>query len=152
MFRWTRTLGSQLILLTLLSGCFPAGWHYWPTKKPEVDYKIMADVPQYQQDYIECNAWSRARSNETADIAFETGKGVVTGGLASYLLPTVGVDALVNVGAGAGGGALGNYILSSFTSNHQLHRSTAICLINRGYTLLDHDWWVWAYESRYHAP
>ena len=151
MFRWTRTLSYQLILLILLGGCFPAGLHHdWPWKKPVVDLKTVSDPLKYQQDKIACNGLFQSHDNSTANIAVETGMGAAEGAIIPSLTPSI--DPALDIVSGMTGGALGGFITASLASSHQKNRSTAICLINRGYTLLDHDWWIWANESRYHAP
>jgi hypothetical protein len=151
MFRWTRALSYQLILVVLLTGCFPAGMHLdWAWKKPVVDLKNVSDPLKYQEDRIACSGLVYSHDNSTATIAAETGMSAVKGALTPSLTPSI--DPTLDVATGFVGGALGGFVTSSLGSNHQKNRSTAICLINRGYTLLDHDWWIWANESRYHAP
>ena len=59
MFRWKRALSAQLIVLIIgatLSGCSGTRLN-WMTKKAEVDYHTLKNPQQYQQDYIECNAY-----------------------------------------------------------------------------------------------
>ena len=151
MFRWTRALSYQLIVIILLTGCFPAGLHLdWAWKKPEVDLKTVSDPLTYQQDRIDCNGLVQSHDNSTANIAAKTGISAATGALTPSFTPSI--DPTLDAATGFVGGALGGFISSSLGSNHQKNRSTAICLINRGHTLLDHDWWIWANESRYHAP
>ena len=82
MLRWTRTLSYQLIVIILLTGCFPAGLHLdWPWKKPEVDLKTVSDPLKYQQDRIACSGLVQSHDNSTADIAVETGMSAVTGAI-----------------------------------------------------------------------
>ena len=151
MFRWTRALSYQLILVVLLTGCFPAGMHLdWAWKKPVVDLKNVSDPLKYQEDRIACRGLVQSHENSTANIAADTGIEALTGAITPSLTPSI--DPALDVTTGFVGGALGGFVTSSLGSNHQKNRSTAICLINRGYTLLDHDWWIWANESRYHAP
>tara|TARA_R110001592_G_scaffold295744_1_gene566049 strand:+ start:8896 stop:9276 length:381 start_codon:yes stop_codon:yes gene_type:complete len=122
----------------------------WATKKPLVDLKTVSDPLKYQEDLIACNGLVQAHDNSTANIAVETGISAVTGAVTPSLTPSI--DPALDVTTGFVGGALGGFIMTSLESNHQKNRSTAICLINRGYTLMDHDWWIWANESRWHAP
>ena len=151
MLRWTRTLSYQLIVIILLTGCFPQGLHLnWATKKPLVDLKTVSDPLKYQQDRNDCSGLVQSHDNSTANIAVETGISAVTGAVTPSLTPSI--DPALDVTTGFVGGALGGFIMTSLESNHQKNRSTAICLINRGYTLMDHDWWIWANESRWHAP
>ena len=151
MFRWTRALSYQLILVVLLTGCFPAGMHLdWAWKKPVVDLKNVSDPLKYQEDRIACSSLVYSHDNSTANIAAETGISAVTGAITPSLTPSI--DPTLDVATGFVGGALGGFVVSSLDSSHQKNRSIAVCLINRGYTLLDHDWWIWANESRYHAP
>ena len=151
MLRWTRTLSYQLIVIILLSGCFPAGMHFdWPWKKPVVDLKTVSDPLKYQEDRIACSSLVYSHDNSTANIAAETGISAATGAITPSLTPSI--DPTLDVATGLTGGAIGGFIDASLNSSHQKNRSIAICLINRGYTLLDHDWWIWANESRYHAP
>ena len=160
MFRWTRALSYQLIVIILLTGCFPAGMHFdWPWKKPVVDLKNVSDPLKYQQDRIDCSGLVQSHDNSTANIAVETGLSAATGAVTPLIAPSIDptIDAITGAGGGAldvttglVGGALGGFIVSSLTSSHQKNRSIAICLINRGYTLLDHDWWIWAHKTKYH--
>ena len=160
MFRWTRALSYQLIVIILLTGCYPEGLQLdWPWKKPVVDLKNVSDPLKYQQDRIDCSGLVQSHDNSTANIAVETGLSAATGAVTPLNAPSIDptIDAITGAGGGAldvttglVGGALGGFIVSSLTSSHQKNRSIAICLINRGYTLLDHDWWIWAHKTKYH--
>ena len=143
MFRWSRTLSSQLILICIIifiSGCSSTRLN-WMYKKAEVDLKTVSNATQYQQDYIECNAYSRAYRNGYAVIATSTGTSAVTSGVGSYIFPSAALDTATSVGTGVAGGALGGFLWSSWVTNHKINRDTAMCLIGRGYTLLDQKWW-----------
>ena len=153
MFRWKRAFSTQLVILTtilLISGCSDLRWN-WMSKNVEIDLQTVADPIAYQQNYIECNAFSRARRNGHSTIATSTGGGTITGAAGAYILPTAGVDLVTNVGVGAASGGLSSFIWNSWVTNHKINRDTAICLVNRGYNVLDKDWWIRMQENGYHG-
>ena len=90
MLRWTRTLSYQLIVIILLTGCFPAGMHFdWPWKKPVVDLKTVSDPLKYQEDRIACSSLVYSHDNSTANIAAETGISAATGAITPSISPRI---------------------------------------------------------------
>ena len=118
-------------------------------KKPEIDLSTVSNVHQYQQDYIACNSLAYSHSNGHGKIATSTAIGVVTGAVGSVALDAIvgTASTVASVSIGAVSGGLGNYLFTSWEQTYYINRSTAMCLIGRDYTLLDHDWWLWAYEN-----
>ncbi len=142
MFRWKRALSAQLIVLIIgatLSGCSGTRLN-WMYKKAEVDLQTLENPVQYQQDYVECNAYARAYRNGYSTIATKTALGIVGGTVSGALLP-MGADIATSTLTGAAAGGLGGYLWSSWSTNHKINRDTAICLINRGYNVIDAQWW-----------
>ena len=154
MFRWKRAFSYQLIVLIItgltLGGCSGTRLN-WMSKKAEVDYQTLKNPQQYQQDYIECNSYSRAYRNGYATVATSTGIGTLKGAASSQVFPAAGIDSVTNVGAGLAGGALGSFIWSSWVLNHKINRDTAMCLIGRGYTIIDQEWWEDMYKYNAHG-
>ena len=123
MLRWTRTLSYQLIVIILLTGCFPAGMHFdWPWKKPVVDLKTVSDPLKYQEDRIACSSLVYSHDNSTANIAAETGIGALTGAVTPSLTPSI--DPALDVTTGFVGGAVGGFVVSSINSSHQIKTRT----------------------------
>jgi hypothetical protein len=152
----TRTLCSQLILSTILLGCTTSDFEdfrWWHTKKAEIDLATVSDPSQYQRDYAECYSWSSAHVQGHANIATDTGKGIIQSGTTNYAInsifpdPTLAMSTTVISGAAAG--AIGGFMWSSWTSNFKINFYTAKCLIGRGYILLDHEWWDKKAETRF---
>lgn len=156
MFRRKRSFSTQLIVLLLaslfLSSCASSGVRVnWMFKKAEVDLQKLDNPAQYQQDYIECNAYARAYRNGFSTIATKTALGITTGAITGALLP-MGADVATSTLVGASAGGLGSYLWSSWSTNHKINRDTAICLIQRGYDVLDKQWWEDMRKWSIHGP
>ena len=136
-------------MMLFTTGCSDLRWN-WMNKTAEIDYQVLENPHQYQQDYTECNSYSRAYRNGYTTIATRTALGITTGAVGGYILP-MGLDVATSTAVGAGVGGIGSFLMSSWTTNHKINRDTAICLINRGYDILDKDWWIRMRKIGFHG-
>ena len=153
MFRWKRAFSTQLIAIILVSLCLAGCSNVrvnWMYKKAEVDLQTLENPAQYQQDYVECNAYARAYRNGYSTIATKTALGLIGGAVSGALIP-MGADVATSTLVGGTAGGLGGYLWSSWSTNHKINRDTAICLINRGYDILDKDWWIRMRKIGFHG-
>jgi len=125
--------------ITLLIGLFIVSACAVP--RPMVDVASVGDAQLYQRDLIECSALAKHGVSTTEVMKDTLGEGVVVSGASNAILGNAAGASFTGaaLSTGIAGGILGAFIRSPHDIEKAEMDTTARCLVQRGYTVINAD-------------